>query len=286
MNKNLTHVHVHTFYSLLDGMGSPEERVIRAKELGMKALGITDHNHVGGALEFQAACKKHGIKPLLGVELYWTWDKEKISLPKADRDDIALEKAKEAGIEIPAKAKKSEITSLIADYQYDTTGYHIIIYAKNQKGWENLIKIQSEASQYGLFNGRYHCDNELLKKYSEGIMITTACIGSVMGRHFRKNEDGVSYSVFKEWVEIVGKENVFVEIQGLEWEEQGRVNEKLIEMADTFGCKVLCTNDVHYTYKEDHDDHDTLLCIGTGAYKDEEDRMKYDYEFWLRSYDE
>lgn len=286
MSKNLTHVHVHTFYSLLDGMGSPEERVIRAKELGMKALGITDHNHVGGALEFQAACKKHGIKPLLGVELYWTWDKEKISLPKADRDEIALEKAKEAGIEIPAKAKKSEITSLIADYQYDTTGYHIIIYAKNQKGWENLIKIQSEASQYGLFNGRYHCDNELLKKYSEGIMITTACIGSVMGRHFRKNEDEVSYSVFKEWVEIVGKENVFVEIQGLEWEEQGRVNEKLIDMADTFGCKVLCTNDVHYTYKEDHDDHDTLLCIGTGAYKDEEDRMKYDYEFWLRSYDE
>ena len=231
MSKNLTHVHVHTFYSLLDGMGSPEERVIRAKELGMKALGITDHNHVGGALEFQAACKKHGIKPLLGVELYWTWDKEKISLPKADRDEIALEKAKEAGIEIPAKAKKSEITSLIADYQYDTTGYHIIIYAKNQKGWENLIKIQSEASQYGLFNGRYHCDNELLKKYSEGIMITTACIGSVMGRHFRKNEDEVSYSVFKEWVEIVGKENVFVEIQGLEWEEQGRVNEKLIDMA-------------------------------------------------------
>ena len=286
MSKNLTHVHVHTFYSLLDGMGSPEERVIRAKELGMKALGITDHNHVGGALEFQAACKKHGIKPLLGVELYWTWDKEKISLPKSDRDEIALEKAKEAGIEIPAKAKKSEITSLIADYQYDTTGYHIIIYAKNQKGWENLIKIQSEASQYGLFNGRYHCDNELLKKYSEGIMITTACIGSVMGRHFRKNEDEVSYSVFKEWVEIVGKENVFVEIQGLEWEEQGRVNEKLIDMADTFGCKVLCTNDVHYTYKEDHDDHDTLLCIGTGAYKDEEDRMKYDYEFWLRSYDE
>ena len=177
---NLTHLHVHTFYSLLDGMGSPEERVIRAKELGMKALAITDHNHLGGVLEFQAACKKHGIKPLLGVELYWTWDKDK----------IALEKAKEAGIEIPAKTKKSEITSLIAPYQYDTRGYHIILFAKNQKGWENIVKIQSEASQYGLFNGRYHCDNELIKKYSEGVIITTACIGSVMGRHFRDNKDG------------------------------------------------------------------------------------------------
>ena len=93
---NFTHLHVHTYYSLLDGMGSPEERVIRAKELGMKALAITDHNHLGGVLEFQAACKKHGIKPLLGVELYWTWDKDKISSPKEDRDKIALEKAKEA----------------------------------------------------------------------------------------------------------------------------------------------------------------------------------------------
>jgi DNA polymerase-3 subunit alpha len=230
-------------------MGSPEERVIRAKELGMKALAITDHNHLGGVLDFQAACKKHGIKPLLGVELYWTWDKDKISLPKDERDKIAMELALENGIEIPKKAKKSDITSLIAPYQYDTRGYHIILFAKNQKGWENIVKIQSEASQYGLFNGRYHCDNELLRKYSEGVILTTACIGSVMGRHFRKNEDEVSYSVFKEWVDIVGKENVFVEIQGLEWEEQGRVNEKLIEMADNFDVKVVCTNDVHILFK-------------------------------------
>lgn len=286
MSNNFTHLHVHTYYSLLDGMGSPEERVIKAKELGMKALAITDHNHLGGVLEFQAACKKHGIKPLLGVELYWTWDKSMISSGKEARDAVAMTKAKEAGIEIPAKAKKAEITSLIAPYQYDTKGYHIILFAKNQKGWENIVKIQSEASQYGLFNGRYHCDNELLKKYSEGIIITTACIGSVIGRHFRKNDTEVAYKVFSEWIDIAGKENVFVEIQGLEWEEQGLVNERLIEMADVFDVKVVCTNDVHYTNENDHDDHDTLLCIGTGAFKDDVDRMRYDHEFWLRSYDE
>lgn len=286
MSNNFTHLHVHTYYSLLDGMGSPEERVLKAKELGMKALAITDHNHLGGVLEFQAACKKHGIKPLLGVELYWTWDKEKISLSKADRDKLALEEATANGVEIPAKAKKADITVLTAPYQYDTTGYHIILFAKNQKGWENIVKIQSEASQYGLFNGRYHCDNELLKKYSEGVIITTACIGSVMGRHFRKDEVNVAYSVFREWIKIVGEENVFVEIQGLEFEEQGKVNEKLIEMADVFNVKVVCTNDVHYTNKEDCDDHDTLLCIGTGKFKDDEDRMRYDHEFWMRSYDE
>lgn len=283
---NLTHLHVHTFYSLLDGMGSPEERVIRAKELGMTALAMTDHNHVGASIEFQSACKKHGIKPILGVELYWTWHSNKISSPKEERDKEAIKLATEAGIEIPIKAKKSEINSLIAPYAYDTTGYHIILLAKNQEGWNNIVKIQSEASQFGLFNGRYHCDNKLLAKYSEGIIVTTACIGSAIGRHFRKDKDEVGYDVFKQWVDIFGKENVCVEIQGLEWGEQGRVNEKLIEMADIFNCKLVCTNDVHYTREEDHDDHDTLLCIGTGKYKDEEDRMKYDKEFWLRSYDE
>ena len=167
---NFVHLHVHTYYSLLDGMGSPEERVLKAKELGMKAIAITDHNHLGGVLEFEKACKKHGIKPIYGVELYWTWDSNEISLPKEERDKLALDRAIEAGVEIPAKAKKTEIKNLIEPFQYDTRGYHIILFAKNQKGWSNLVKLQSEAADRGLFNGRYHCDNEMLKKYSEGLI--------------------------------------------------------------------------------------------------------------------
>ena len=198
--KSFIHIHLHTYYSLLDGMGSPEERVLRAKELGMKALAITDHNHLGGCLEFQAACKKHGIKPLLGVELYWTWNSDTISLSKEERDKIAINKAKEAGIEINSKMKKSEINELIAPYSYDTKGYHIILIAKNQEGWRNLVRLQSEASDRGLFNGRYHCDNEMLRKYSEGLICTTACIGSVFGEHFLKDEDEVAYKQFEEWV--------------------------------------------------------------------------------------
>ena len=284
--KNFVHIHNHTYYSLLDGMGSPEERVLKAKELGMKAIAITDHNHLGGVLEFQAACKKHGIKPIFGVELYWTWNSNEISLPKDDRDKLAMERALKAGIEIPKKAKKSEIKDLIAPYSYDTTGYHIILLAKNQTGWSNLVKLQSEAAERGLFNGRYHCDNEMLRKYSEGLIVTTACIGSVFGRHFKENKNGISYKVMTEWIDIFKKENIFVEIQGLEWITQGEVNERLIEMANNFDLKIIATNDVHYTNKEDNDDHDTLLCIGTGKFKDNEDRMKYDHEFWLRSYDE
>lgn len=285
-SKNFVHTHLHTYYSLLDGMGSPEERILRAKELGMEAIAITDHNHLGGCLEFQAACKKHGIKPLLGVELYWTWDRHSISLSKAERDKQALEKAKETGVEIPAKAKKSEIAELLKDYSYDTTGYHIILIAKNQTGWNNIVKIQSIASDEGTFNSRFHCDNDLLSKYSEGVIVTTACVGSVFGKHLREDNYDIPYDIFNSWVEIFGKENVFVELQGLEWEEQGIVNERLIEMARTFNTRLIATNDVHYTFEDDDDDHDTLLCIGTGKMKADKDRMRYDHEFWLRSYDE
>ena len=286
INKNFTHIHLHTYYSLLDGMGSPEERVLKAKELGMKAIAITDHNHLGGCLEFQAACKKNGIKPLLGVELYWTWNSDTISLSKEERDKIAIQKAKEAGVEIPAKAKKSEIKDLIAPFAYDTTGYHIILIAKNQTGWSNLVKLQSEASDRGLFNGRYHCDNDMLRKYSEGLICTTACIGSVIGDSFLNDKDEIAYEIIEEWIDIFGKDNLFIEIQGLEWEKQYKVNLKLIELANNYDVKLIATNDVHYTNKEDNEDHDTLLCIGTGKLKKEVNRMRYAHEFWMRDYDE
>ena len=283
---NFTHIHNHTYYSLLDGMGSPEERVIKAKELGMTALAITDHNHLGGVLDFQQACKKYDIKPLLGVELYWTWDSSIISLPLEDRDKIAIAKALEDGIEIPAKAKKKDIAELLKPYQYDTTGYHIILIAKNQIGWKNLCKLQSEAAEKGLFNGRFHCDNNMLRKYSEGLICTTACIGSVISNSFLNDKDEIAYLIFDEWLNIFGPDNLFVEIQGLDWDKQYKVNKKLIELADNYDVKLIATNDVHYTNKDDNKDHDILLCIGTGKKVADENRMKYRHEFWMRSYDE
>ena len=281
-----THLHVHTWYSLLDGMGSPAEKVARAKELGMNAIAITDHNHLGGCLEFQAACKKNDIKPILGVELYWTWDRNIITLPSTQRDKMAKEKAIEAGVEIPAKIKKTELNELIEPYRYDTKDYHIILLAKNQTGWRNLVRLQSESSNEGTFNGRYHCDNELLRKYSEGLICTTACISSVYSHHFRIGKDEVAYEQFSELVDIFGKDNVFIEIQGNDWDAQYEVNKKLIEMAKHFDVKLIATNDAHYTLKEDNEDHDILLCIGTGKKKSDAKRMRYAHEFWLRSYDE
>ena len=297
---DFVHIHVHSYYSFLDGMGSPEEKVLKAKELGHKAIAITDHNHLAAIPEFYMACKKHDIKMIPGVELYWTWNADTISLPKDKRDKVAMEKAiadgvtfelppemgKNGKLKKPKKLKKAEIKELIKPYEYDTNNYHIVVLAKNQKGWENLIGLQSEAAERGLFNGRYHCDNEMIKKYSEGLIITTACIGSVIADSYRNNKDNIAKEVLTEWVNILGKENVFCEIQGLDWDVQYSVNQKLINVADELGIKVIATNDAHYTNQEDIDDHDTLLCIGTGAKKSEIKRMKYKPEFWLKDYDE
>ena len=299
-NNEFVHIHVHSYYSFLDGMGSPEEKVLKAKELGHKAIAITDHNHLAAIPEFYMACKKHGIKMIPGVELYWTWDADTISLPKDERDKVAMEKAMANGVTFelppeigkngkpkkPKKMTKAEIKELIKPYEYDTDNYHIVVLAKNQKGWENLIGLQSEASERGLFNGRYHCDNEMLKKYSEGLIVTTACIGSVVADSYRNDKDNVAKEVLTEWINILGKENVFCEIQGLDWNTQYLVNKKLINVADELDIKVIATNDAHYTNKEDIDDHDTLLCIGTGAKKAEVKRMKYEPEFWLKDYEE
>jgi DNA polymerase-3 subunit alpha len=278
---------MHTYFSFLDGMGSPEERVIRAKELGMKAIACTDHNSLAAMPEFQDACKKHGLKPIFGVEMYYTHDMSTIMLPKEDRDKIAKELAIKDGVEIKPKAKKTDIADLIAPYSYDTKGYHIILLAKNQKGWQNLVRIQSEAAEFGLFNGRYHCDNELLRKYSEGIIVTTACISSIVADAFKEGKDDtIAYETLLEWMNIFGNENVFCEIQGLDWDVQYNVNKKLIQVSKELEIGVIATNDVHYTFKDDVDDHDTLLCIGMGKAKADETRMRYAHEFWLKDYNE
>lgn len=300
MSKEFIHTHVHSYYSYLDGMGSPEEKVLKAKELGHKAIAITDHNHLAALPEFSMACKKHGIKMIPGVELYWTWESETISLDKDNRSKKAMELAladglifehppemgKNGKLKKPKKMTKKEIAELIEPYAYDTKGYHIIVFAKNQTGLNNLIALQSEAAEVGLFNGRYHCDNELLKKYSEGLIVTTACISSVVSDSFRFDKDDKAKNVLKDWINILGKENVFCEIQGLDWDDQYKVNRKLINTADELGIKVIATNDAHYTNKEDIDAHDTLLCIGIGKLKKDENRMKYSPEFWLKDYDE
>lgn len=283
--KNLTHIHVHTSYSFLDGYGSPASRAKKAKELGMTAIAITDHNHLGGCVDFQNACKKEGIKPILGVELYYTEDSSILSKDAKEREALALESAKAAGVEIPAKALKKDIKELIAPFAYDTKQYHIIFLAKNQVGWKNLVKLQSEAARACTYNGRFCADDSIIERYKEGLIMTTACIGSIVNGYIMKGELAKAYEKLDKWHAMFG-DDFYIELQPLNEPEQALCNYHLIQYALTHNVKLIATNDVHYTNYEDIDDHDTLLCIGIGKLKSDENRMRYAPEFWIRSYDE
>ncbi len=287
MSRDIVHLHVHDFYSFLDGFGSPKEHVQRAAELGMTAMAITNHNHVGSCIEFQRACNEEGLKPLLGLESYWTEDINILSLPLEERDKYAIERAEAAGIEIP-KGKgvtKKSIKELIAPYEYDTKQYHITFIAINQIGWHNLLNLQSESAEKCTYNGRFLCDDEMISKHKEGLIMLTACIGNASASAFIKGNIEKGYDRLDKWKEIFG-DKMYVEIQPLNIEKQWIANNHLIKWAKDNDVKVVATNDVHYTNKEDHDDHDTLLCIGIGKTKDEEDRMRYSNDFWIKSYDE
>lgn len=283
--RKFVHLHLHTSYSFLDGFNDPYEAAKRAKELGMTAMAITDHNHLAGVIDFQKACYEEGIKPLLGVELYYTWDTNILSMSLDDRTKWAVERAKANGVEIPKGIKKKDLRELIAPYEYDTRQYHVLFIAMNQTGWKNLVKLQSEAASKCTFNGRYLVDNELLRKYNEGLIMTSACIGSPVNHLFIEGRDEEAIQILNTWKEIF-QERFFIEIQPLDLHLQWTANVKLIKWAKENNVKIVSTNDVHYTRKEDHDDHDTLLCIGIGRFKDEEDRMRYSNDYWIKDYDE
>lgn len=296
-DKNFTHLHLHTSYSLLDGMCKLEELIPRAKELGMTALAITDHNHLGGTYQFQTICKEHGIKPLLGFEAYYTDDTKILALSSDERNQIAAQKALDSKTiteeEYQAffkkgttkNIKKADIKNKIAPYAYSTKQYHIIFIAMNQTGWKNLIKLQSEAAEICTFNGRFLCDNKLIKKYSEGVICTTACIANRIARYINEDNYEAAEDLLVEWHSIF-QDRFYLEIQPLSLKEQAKVNAFYIKIAAKYNLELVATNDVHYVYKEDHDDHDTLLCIGTGKFKTDYNRMRYTNDFWLRSYDE
>lgn len=282
---NFVHLHVHDHYSFLDGYGSPESRAKKAKELGMNAVATTNHNHLGGCLEFQQACHKEGIKPILGVELYYTKDTTILSKDAKERYELALAAAEEAGIKIPSKAKKKDIKELITPFEYDTRQHHLLFLAKNQIGWNNLVKLQSEAAKVCTYNGRFLCDDSMIEKYKEGLIMTTACLGSIINRYIKKEKFIEAYAQLDKWKDMFG-DNLYIEIQPLNEPEQALCNYHLIQYAINNNVKLVATNDVHYTNQSDIDDHDTLLCIGIGKLKADENRMRYNPEFWMRNYSE
>jgi DNA polymerase-3 subunit alpha len=291
MSNKFVHLHLHTTYSFLDGANKISDCIKRVKELNMDTVAITDHNHIGGWLDFKQACEDNNIKPIYGCEMYQTWNTNILSLTADDRRQLAINTyTVDTGLTIPEKVNgkkitKKQVDEIIKDYIYDTKQYHLILLAMNQTGLNNLIKLQSEAADKCTYNGRFCCDFEMLREYNEGLICLSACLGGMIPSAIKHGDINKARELIEEYQSIFG-DRFYLEIQPLAVNEQKLVNRQIIDLANQYGIKYVATNDVHYTLESDADDHDTLLCVGIGKMKNDPDRMRYENEFWIRSYDE
>jgi DNA polymerase-3 subunit alpha len=252
-DKNFVHLHVHTDYSLLDGCCRIDRLVERAQELGMSAMALSDHGNLYGAIEFYNQAKAKGIKPLIGCELYLT---ETSRLEKNGRSD--------------------EGKSI----------FHLGLLAKNLTGYQNLLKLVSDAHLRGFYY-KPRTDIETLAKYANGLIGFTGCLASLVPQHLLYDRYEEARKACGRFVEIFGRENYFVEIQDHGIPEQKKIIPGLLKLAEEFELKVICTNDVHYVRDKDSGPHDAMLCIQTGSKIDDEKRMKFSgNQFYLKSHDE
>lgn len=238
---NFTHLHVHTEYSLLDGSNKIKEYVARVKELGMNAAAITDHGVMYGVIDFYRAAHEVGIKPILGCEVY-------VALgSRFDKDNS----------------------------QSEDRYYHLVLLAENNQGYANLTKIVSR----GFVDGFYYkprVDMEVLETYHEGIIALSACLAGEVQRNLARGRDEEAQKAALRYQQIFGKGNFFLELQDHGIPEQHFVNQKLLVLSKKTGIELVATNDVHYTYREDEEPHDILLCLQTNKKLDDEDRMRYE----------
>lgn len=247
-----THLHVHTEYSLLDGSSKIKEITSRAKELGMKSLAITDHGVMYGVIDFYKAAKEVGIKPILGCEVY---------VAPGSRFD------KQPG-------------------ESESRYYHLVLLAENNTGYKNLMKIVSRGFTEGFYY-KPRIDYEVLEQFHEGIIALSACLAGEVQRYLARGMYEAGCEAAKRYEGIFGKGNFFLELQDHGIPEQKYVNPQLIRMSQELGIDLVCTNDVHYTYAQDADAHDILLCIQTGKKVTDENRMRYDGgQYYLKSPEE
>ncbi len=242
------HLHTHTEFSLLDGASRIKELVSATKELGMDSLAITDHGVMFGVIDFYKECKKQGIKPIVGCEVY---------LAPGDRKD------------------RQEVNGV----KY----YHLILLAENQTGYKNLVQLVSLANIEGMYY-KPRIDKELLRKYHEGIICLSACIAGEIPRALIQDNKDKADALVQEYLEIFGKDNFFLEIQNHGLPEERKANAGLIELAEKYDIGLVATNDCHYVKREDSEFHDVLLCIQMGKTIDDPDRMRFNSDdYYVKS---
>jgi DNA polymerase III subunit alpha len=244
LGDSFAHLHVHTEYSMLDGASRIDGLMRKAAELDMPGMAITDHGVMFGAIEFYKAGLKHGVKPIIGSEVYLAPDSR---FAKTTRRD--------------AEGKNDPY-------------YHLILLAENQTGYRNLMKLVSRAYLEGYWY-KPRADKELLAEYAEGLICLSGCLGAEINQLLLAGERAKALETAAWFRDVFGKDNYFIELQDHDIPEQHRTNGELIKIAEELGLGLVVTNDSHYTEQADADAHDVLLCIQTGAKKEDANRFKF-----------
>ena len=270
--QDFIHLHVHTYYSILDGQSSVSKLVDKAVANGMKGMAITDHGDMFGIKELFNYCNKVNgklrdegkpeFKPIFGCEMY------------------------------VARRKKSDRS----DPKVDKSGYHLIVLAKNYNGYKNLIKLVSRAWVDGFYM-RPRTDREDLERYHEDLIVCSACIaGEVPAKILRDDIEGAREAI--EWYKRVFGDDYYLELQRHEVKDpnqranretfplQQKANRVILQLAKEYGIKVVCTNDAHFVDKDNAEAHDHLLCLSTGRDLDDPNRMLYSKQEWFKTREE
>jgi DNA polymerase-3 subunit alpha len=257
---SFVHLHLHTQYSLLDGAIRLKDLIAQAKEWNIPAIAQTDHGNMFGAIDFYCRCKDAGIKPILGSEVYFT--------PGSRHDRISPRKSKRVGTQ-----DEQESSHQI---------HHLILLCKNNTGYKNLCQLLSIAYMEGFYY-KPRIDLDLLKKYGEGLICTTACLKGEVGYNFFTDQDDRAVGAIKKLHEIFG-DDFYLEIQENGLPEQRIVNEKVVAYSKEHGMNLVATNDCHYMTPEDATAQEVLLCVQTGKTYADENRMKMtSNEFYYKS---
>ena len=249
--ERFVHLHVHSEYSLLDGACRIERLVEKVKALGQPAVAITDHGVMYGAIEFYHAAKKAGVKPIIGCEVYVA--------PRTRFDK---------------------------QHRVDSSPYHMVLLCENEEGYQNLIKLVSAAYIDGFYN-KPRVDNELLRQHHRGLICLSACLAGRIPRMLSAGDYAAAEQAVREYADIFGKDNFFIELQNHGIEEQKRILPQLIKLARENEVGLVATNDAHYINRQDSSNQSILVCIQTGRTVNDPSDLEFQTDqFYIKSLEE